>query len=237
MMLAVTTRHEPYPSTLVTRRLERTRHPPVLEQALDTKVPAEKQQVAELPEEASSVSFFKDRQDRPNPRPLALKEAQMLHPALAQALVTAHLENLQRAAARRHTIRLGSICRRRPLGAASGIDRASSEARRASSLMAEDASMSACVPAAAQGPRHRLHARLGPRARVRARHPDSLAHSHQSDHRDWGDHSDEPLLERGIVSDNPSLSTEPPRSDCARVNDSSYTFRQHLQQIDGAIEQ
>ena len=54
----------------------------------------------------------------------------MLHPALAQALVTAHLEDLQRAAARRHTIRLVSICRRRPLGAASGIDRASSEARR-----------------------------------------------------------------------------------------------------------
>lgn len=36
----------------------------------------------------------------------------MLHPALAQALVTAHLEDLQRAAARRHTIRLVSICRR-----------------------------------------------------------------------------------------------------------------------------
>jgi len=32
----------------------------------------------------------------------------MLHPALAQALVTAHLEDLQRAAARRHTIRLVS---------------------------------------------------------------------------------------------------------------------------------
>jgi hypothetical protein len=36
----------------------------------------------------------------------------MLHPALAQALVTAHLEDLQRAAARRHTVRLVSICRR-----------------------------------------------------------------------------------------------------------------------------
>ena len=35
----------------------------------------------------------------------------MLHPALAQALVTAHVEDLQRAAARRHTIRLVSICR------------------------------------------------------------------------------------------------------------------------------
>jgi hypothetical protein len=29
----------------------------------------------------------------------------MLHPALAQALATAHIEDLQRAAARRHAIR------------------------------------------------------------------------------------------------------------------------------------
>jgi hypothetical protein len=93
----------------------------------------------------------------------------MLHPALAQALVTAHLDDLQRAAARRHAIRLVSICRRRPRGAASGIDRASSEARRASSVMAEEAPMSTCVPAADRRPRRRLHARLRPRARARAR--------------------------------------------------------------------
>ena len=36
----------------------------------------------------------------------------MLHPALAQALVTAHLEDMERAAARRHAIRLVSIGRR-----------------------------------------------------------------------------------------------------------------------------
>ena len=30
----------------------------------------------------------------------------MLHPALARALATAHIEDLHRAAARRHTIRL-----------------------------------------------------------------------------------------------------------------------------------
>jgi len=33
------------------------------------------------------------------------KEAQMLHPALARALATAHIEELQRAAARRQAIR------------------------------------------------------------------------------------------------------------------------------------
>jgi hypothetical protein len=33
------------------------------------------------------------------------KEAQMLHPALARAVATAHIEDLQRAAARRYAIR------------------------------------------------------------------------------------------------------------------------------------
>jgi hypothetical protein len=34
------------------------------------------------------------------------KEAQMLHPALSQALATAHIEDLHRVAAQRQTIRL-----------------------------------------------------------------------------------------------------------------------------------
>jgi hypothetical protein len=66
----------------------------------------------------------------------------MQHPALIQALAAAHIEDLQRAAARRHTIRLMSICRRCRLGATAGTDRASSEARRASSLTPEEAPMS-----------------------------------------------------------------------------------------------
>ena len=158
------------------RRLERTRHRPVLEQALDTKVPAEKQQVAELPEEGSSVSCS-SRPTRPaQSSSSGLKEAQMLHPTLALALATDHMEDLKRAAARAHTMRLVSISHRRPLGAVAGIDRASSETRRASSLMAEEAPMSTCVPAADRRPRHRLHARLRPRARARAKrmtHPTS----------------------------------------------------------------
>jgi hypothetical protein len=45
----------------------------------------------------------------------------MLHPALAQALATAHLEDLQRAAARRHTIRLA---RRSARGSRRSVDEA-----------------------------------------------------------------------------------------------------------------
>lgn len=69
----------------------------------------------------------------------------MLHPALAQALAAAHLEDLQRAAARRHTIRLARQAARgsrRPVDEADrrarNRDRLDVQARRASSLMPEE---------------------------------------------------------------------------------------------------
>ena len=45
----------------------------------------------------------------------------MLHPALARALATAHIEDLQRAAARRHTIRLARRVAHEPRVAATSI--------------------------------------------------------------------------------------------------------------------
>jgi len=45
----------------------------------------------------------------------------MLHPALSRALATAHIEDLHRAAARRHTIRLARRVAHAPLVAASPI--------------------------------------------------------------------------------------------------------------------
>ena len=42
----------------------------------------------------------------------------MLHPALSQALATAHIEDLHRAAAHRHTIRLAHRVAREPRVAA-----------------------------------------------------------------------------------------------------------------------
>ena len=45
----------------------------------------------------------------------------MLHPALTQALVTAHIEDLHRAAARRHTIRLARSVVHEPRVAATPI--------------------------------------------------------------------------------------------------------------------
>jgi hypothetical protein len=91
MTLAVTTRREPYP-TIVRRRLERTRHRPVIEQTVDTHVSAEKQQVAELPEEGLIRELF-FKTDKPAQSSVSgLKEAQMLHPTLALAIATAHIE-------------------------------------------------------------------------------------------------------------------------------------------------
>jgi hypothetical protein len=58
MTLAVSTRREPYPPTIVRSHLERIRHRPVLEQALDMEVPAEKQHVAELREERLIGELF-----------------------------------------------------------------------------------------------------------------------------------------------------------------------------------
>ena len=45
----------------------------------------------------------------------------MLHPALSRALATVHIEDLQRAAARRHTIRLARRVVREPRVAATPI--------------------------------------------------------------------------------------------------------------------
>ena len=45
----------------------------------------------------------------------------LLHPALAQALVTAHIEDLHRAAARRRTIRLARRVAHQPQAAATPI--------------------------------------------------------------------------------------------------------------------
>ena len=45
----------------------------------------------------------------------------MLHPALTQALATAHIEDLHRAAARRHTIRLARRVVHEPRVAATPI--------------------------------------------------------------------------------------------------------------------
>jgi hypothetical protein len=45
----------------------------------------------------------------------------MLHPALTRALVTAHIEDLHRAAARRHTIRLARSVVHEPRVAATPI--------------------------------------------------------------------------------------------------------------------
>jgi len=45
----------------------------------------------------------------------------MLHPALAQALVAAHIEDLHRAAARRHTIRLAGRVGHEPHVAATPV--------------------------------------------------------------------------------------------------------------------
>jgi hypothetical protein len=57
MTLAVSTRREPYPPMIVRSHFERIRHRPVLEQALDTQVPAEKH-VAELREERLIGELF-----------------------------------------------------------------------------------------------------------------------------------------------------------------------------------
>jgi hypothetical protein len=46
----------------------------------------------------------------------------MLHPDLARAIVTAHIEDLHRAAARRRTIRLARRVAREPHVAATPID-------------------------------------------------------------------------------------------------------------------
>ena len=53
----------------------------------------------------------------------------MLHPALARAVATAHIEDLHRAAARRHTVRLARRVAREPRVAATpiAIQRSASE--------------------------------------------------------------------------------------------------------------
>ena len=64
----------------------------------------------------------------------------MLHPALARALATAHIEDLHRAASRRHTIRLARRAAREPRVAATptAIQRSASEsAARTSCAQAE----------------------------------------------------------------------------------------------------
>src|SRR3954447_26606207 len=73
-----------------------------------------------------------------------LEEAQMLHPALTGALAGAHIDDLHRAAARRHTIRLARRAAHEPRVAAtpSPIQRSASES----------AAWTSCAPAAGMTP-------------------------------------------------------------------------------------
>ena len=68
----------------------------------------------------------------------------MLHPAFTRALATAHIEDLHRAAARRHTIRLARHAAHEPRVAATptAMQRSASES----------AAWTSCAPAAGMTP-------------------------------------------------------------------------------------
>jgi hypothetical protein len=78
----------------------------------------------------------------------------MLHPALARALATAHIEDLHRAAARWHTIRLARRVAHEPRVAATptAIQRSASES----------AAWTLCAPAAGMTPTETAQAALWP---------------------------------------------------------------------------
>jgi len=100
----------------------------------------------------------------------------MLHPALAQALAAARIEDQQRAAARMHTIRLARASARGSRRPVDEADRRSKEpgpiGRPSAACLVPHAGrtapMSTCVPVPERRPRYWLHARLHPRARASA---------------------------------------------------------------------
>jgi hypothetical protein len=78
----------------------------------------------------------------------------MLHPALAQAAATAHIEDLHRAAARRHTIRLARRVEHEPRVAATPI-----AMQRSGS---ESAAWTSCAQADGLTPTETVQAALSP---------------------------------------------------------------------------
>ena len=86
---------------------------------------------------------------RRRPGPDSLEEAHMLHPALARALASAHIDDLHRAAARWHTIRLADRAAHAPRVAATStaIQRPASES----------AAWISCAPATGTTPTETAH--------------------------------------------------------------------------------
>lgn len=85
----------------------------------------------------------------------------MLHPSLARALATAHIEDLHRAAARRHTIRLARRVAHEPRAAAPSIaiQRSASEpaawtsSAQADGMTQTETTQAALWPCQSSGPR------------------------------------------------------------------------------------
>ena len=93
----------------------------------------------------------------------------MLHPALARALATAHIEDLHRAAARRHTVRLARRVEHEPHGAVTPIAmlRSASTRLRGRRAPQADGMPPTEIPQAALRPcQPVVDVSLGPRARI-----------------------------------------------------------------------
>jgi hypothetical protein len=93
----------------------------------------------------------------------------MLHPALARALATAHIEDLHRAAARRHAIRVARRVAHEPRVAATAtaVQRAASESAAWTSCAQPDGMTPTEIAQAALWPRKSVvGARSGPRAGI-----------------------------------------------------------------------
>ncbi len=93
----------------------------------------------------------------------------MLHPALARALATAHIEDLHRAAARWHTLRLARRVAHEPRAAATptAIQRSASESAAWTSCAPADGMTPAETPQAALWPcQSVVDVSSGPRAGI-----------------------------------------------------------------------
>jgi hypothetical protein len=93
----------------------------------------------------------------------------MLHPDLARALATAHIEDLHRAAARRHAIRLARRVAHEPRVAATpiAVQRSASEPAACTSCAPADGTTPTETAQAARWPcQSVVDVRLGPRAGI-----------------------------------------------------------------------
>jgi hypothetical protein len=100
----------------------------------------------------------------------------MLHPALTRALASAHIDDLHRAAGRRHTIRLAHRAAHEPRVAATptAIQRPASES----------AASTSCAPAAGIAPAEHEDRRVRQHSYDRLRQPATLPLSDSLNHED-----------------------------------------------------